>query len=52
MKKVIREVECNRCGHRWIPRSFETPNHCPKCGSPYWNRPRVRKYKNKKEVIK
>ncbi len=28
---------CERCGHEWIPRTFETtPTVCPKCKSPYW----------------
>ena len=42
--KVIRRQEawkCERCGHEWVPK---TPGYeaaaCPKCKSPYWNRPR------------
>ena len=32
---------CDRCGHEWIPRDFQTePAVCPTCKSPYWNRPR------------
>jgi len=31
---------CNRCGHVWLPRTFGDPKRCPKCKSPYWNRPR------------
>ena len=32
---------CERCGHTWIPRDKEQePRVCPKCKSPYWNRPR------------
>jgi hypothetical protein len=34
---------CERCGHEWIPRDFESePAVCPKCKNPYWNRPRSR----------
>lgn len=28
---------CVRCGHEWLPRD---PKVCPKCKSPYWDRPR------------
>jgi len=32
---------CERCEHEWIPRDKdEEPRVCPKCKSPYWNRPR------------
>ena len=32
---------CERCGHTWIPRDKEQePRVCPKCKSPYWNRPK------------
>ena len=33
---------CERCGHEWIPRSNqgEEPRVCPKCRSPWWNRPK------------
>ncbi len=38
---------CNRCGHRWIPRSNKPPKVCPNpaCKSPYWNKPRKRRIK-------
>jgi len=49
MARVKIEVEgfqCERCGHKWIPRgSDEEPAVCPKCKSPYWNKPRKRKKK-------
>ena len=33
---------CERCNHEWIPRGSaeEEPRVCPKCRSPWWNRPR------------
>jgi len=32
---------CERCAHEWIPRNIEDePRVCPKCKSPYWNKPR------------
>lgn len=33
---------CERCEHEWVPRSKidELPTICPKCKSPYWNKPR------------
>jgi len=38
--------ECNRCKYKWISKKKE-PVSCanPKCRSPYWNKPRVRKKK-------
>jgi DNA-directed RNA polymerase subunit RPC12/RpoP len=32
---------CERCSHEWVPRDFNSePRVCPKCKSPYWDRPR------------
>jgi predicted Zn-ribbon and HTH transcriptional regulator len=32
---------CERCGGEWVPRDIEKPPRvCPKCKSPYWDRPR------------
>lgn len=31
---------CLRCGHSWIGRVEHDPVSCPRCKSPYWNRPR------------
>ncbi len=33
-------LRCLRCGHEWIPRSEARPGNCPKCNSPYWDKPR------------
>jgi hypothetical protein len=36
--------QCERCGHEWMPRDRDaTPKVCPKCKSPYWDRPRKTK---------
>lgn len=39
---TVMGYRCERCGHEWIPRggSEEEPRVCPKCRSPWWNRPR------------
>jgi predicted Zn-ribbon and HTH transcriptional regulator len=35
--------QCERCEHKWVPREEgQVPTVCPKCKSPYWNKPRVR----------
>ena len=34
---------CLRCGHAWTLRSAVEPLRCPKCGSPYWDRPKQSK---------
>jgi hypothetical protein len=42
MRKPIElpKLNCLRCQHEWIPnRPFE-PKVCPKCKSPYWNKPK------------
>ena len=32
---------CERCRYEWVPRSSrQKPTICPKCKSPYWDRPR------------
>ena len=32
---------CERCGHEWPPRdATKKPTVCPKCRSPYWDKPR------------
>ena len=46
----IQMLNCNRCGHKWIPRVI--PVQCPKCKSYYWNEnkdfdKRKEEYKNK-----
>ena len=39
---TVMGYRCERCNYEWIPRSNgdEEPKTCPKCRSPYWNRPR------------
>jgi len=36
----ITEHICLRCGHHWHPDSATHPTICPKCKSPYWDKPR------------
>ena len=42
--------KCDRCEHTWVPRGDTSaePSVCPKCKSPYWNKPRRRPKKPKK----
>ena len=39
---LIEGFMCERCHHRWVPRhnARNEPKNCPKCCSPYWNKPR------------
>src|SRR5271166_6198623 len=38
---TVMGFRCERCGYEWIPRNGDQePATCPKCRSPYWNRPR------------
>ena len=39
----VEGYKCERCGHIWVPRKYDKndfPVICPKCKSPYWNKPR------------
>ena len=41
---TVMGYKCERCDHEWIPRDFDVePRVCPKCKSPYWNKPRKEK---------
>jgi len=32
---------CSRCSHKWVAReNNEKPTVCPKCKSPYWDKPK------------
>lgn len=38
---TVMGYRCERCGHEWVPKDADRePAVCPKCKSPYWNRPR------------
>lgn len=37
MKINIIKLQCNRCGHEWVPTQEEI-RVCPKCKSPYWDK--------------
>jgi predicted Zn-ribbon and HTH transcriptional regulator len=36
---ALLQAKCLRCGNTWNIRT-EHPKRCPKCKSPYWNKPR------------
>lgn len=37
--------KCERCNHEWTKRGEGDPTVCPKCKSPYWNKPKAKKKK-------
>lgn len=40
----MRGFRCHRCLHAWVPYDPKNPPRvCPKCKSPYWDRPRKEK---------
>lgn len=39
----VKGYRCLRCKHEWLPKGKEEPRVCPKCHSPYWNKPRKTK---------
>lgn len=44
---TIAAYRCERCGHVWAPRTSRRPIICPKCKSPYWDRPRLKQEDSK-----
>lgn len=39
---LLRGCRCARCAHEWLPRrKTEKPTICPKCKSPYWDKPKA-----------
>ena len=40
MRNKISILQCLRCNHKWIPRTFNKPRVCPKCKSAYYDTPR------------
>ena len=43
---------CFRCGHKWVQREKEKPRICPKCKSPYWDKPKTKFTKKEKKNAK
>ena len=43
--------KCLRCGHEWPSRLEKLPKQCPKCRSPYWNKPKVKQSGPRRTVI-
>ncbi|HEY9485001.1 MAG TPA: hypothetical protein VIQ04_00035, partial [Nitrososphaeraceae archaeon] len=38
---ILKGYQCERCSHKWVPREGGNyPKVCPKCKSPYWDKPR------------
>ena len=37
---TLKGFRCTRCNHTWVPREKRKPMVCPKCKSPYWDKPR------------
>lgn len=43
-------LECKRCGYQWLPRNkSKKPKTCPKCKSPYWQKPLTPYWKSVRE---
>jgi Zn finger protein HypA/HybF involved in hydrogenase expression len=50
VKIVLTTLQCTRCEHQWFPRTTVSPKVCPKCNSPYWDKPV--KYKTVSKIQK
>ncbi|MFA4974791.1 MAG: hypothetical protein WC683_19495 [bacterium] len=44
-KITLPGFRCERCDHQWVARQGTQgePRVCPKCKSPYWDKPRQKK---------
>jgi hypothetical protein len=40
LPEIMPYLTCARCSHTWHRRTDKRPDHCPKCKSPYWDRPK------------
>ena len=49
---TLKGYECERCKHQCVPRDESNPTVCPKCKSPYWNKPRKMELEQAREVMK
>jgi DNA-directed RNA polymerase subunit RPC12/RpoP len=54
---TVMGYRCERCGGEWVPKdATKEPVTCPKCKSPYWNRPRrassMLTYENFRDTIR
>jgi DNA-directed RNA polymerase subunit RPC12/RpoP len=38
---ILTQKHCLRCLHDWYTKLNRDPLRCPRCNSPYWNKPRV-----------
>lgn len=43
LREPGREWSCLRCSHRWKAKGLSRPTICPRCKSPYYDRPRRRR---------
>jgi ribosomal protein L37E len=44
---TVKAYKCERCEHVWVPTSDVKPRVCPKCKSPYWDKPRSADWENR-----
>jgi len=49
-KHGISAVKCLRCGYEWVPRHLNKPRICPKCGSHYWDEPKIKIKQSKLKI--
>ena len=49
LKEPGKQWNCLRCEHRWRAKGISRPTICPRCKSPYYDRPRKRSTKSPAE---
>lgn len=42
MQIEIKQLECKRCGYKWLPRQ-EDVRSCPSCRSVLWDKEKIKK---------
>ena len=40
----MKKYDCERCGHRWVPRIETKPKSCPACKNRKWEEKRNTEY--------
>jgi len=43
-------LKCERCEHEWHQKGEDLPKTCPKCKSPYWQKPMSDYWKAQKKI--
>lgn len=49
-KRKLIKFRCTRCKERWTSYLLDPPEVCPRCGSPFWNHPRLSRRERSRRI--